>query len=296
MLPQAKKMPLHYLTREFYLLPTILFLTPHICNTCTQHNTTQHNQGCAKAHIMKIDKEFIHPSHPNHKLKMEYTETPFCCDGCREAGIGLKYRCDTCDFDLHKVCAMAPNSIAHAFYKKCEFRFYYKAPGPYKRACDACRKEVQGFVYHCTSCGFDLHPCCANLPLRLDDNEQHNFYLCEKLSSACHRCGNKGLGWSYRSECKNYSLHVSCVKEMLVESWQTVYLNQNKNGKHIREAQMSVMAPSLKGTLQSHHKGRVGKAKRCCQMATSALRVIISAILGDPTAIIAAVIGVLLSK
>jgi C1 domain len=201
-----------------------------------------------------------------------------------------------CDFDLHKVCTMAPNSMAHPFYKKCEFRSYYKPPGPYKRVCDGCRKEVQGFVYHCTRCGFELHPCCANLPLCLDNGELHNFNLCEKLSSAYHRCGNKGLGWSYQSKCKNYNLHVSCVKELLVESWQTVCLDQNKNGKHGREAQMSVMVPSLNSTLQNHHKGLVGKVRPCCQMAVSAIRIIISAILGDPTAMIVEVLGALHSK
>ncbi|KAJ3677680.1 hypothetical protein LUZ60_003404 [Juncus effusus] len=248
---------------------------------------------------MKIE-ETIHSSHPNHKLKMEYTETPFRCDGCHEAGIGLKYRCNTCDFDLHKACALAPKSISHTFYKKCEFQFYYKPPGPHMRLCDACQKSVHGFVYHCMRCGFDLHPCCANLPLRLHDGDQHNFQLCEKLSSACHKCGHKGLGWSYRSECKNYNLHVSCVKELLVESWQTIYLNQNKSvNKGIREIETRLVAvPSLKGTLQNHHnpKGRVGKVGRCCQMASSALQIIISALLGDTTTIIASVIGVLLAK
>jgi len=70
----------------------------------------------------------------------------------------------------------------------------------------------------------------------------------------------------------------------------------NKNGKRVREAQMSVMVPSLNSTLQSHHKMLVREVRRCCQMAVSAIRIIISAILGDATAMIAEVIGVLLSK
>lgn len=234
----------------------------------------------------KPDKEMYHPSHLKHKLKMEYTETPFSCDGCKEAGIGLKYRCDLCDFDLHKNCAVASSGITHPFYKKCEFRFYDKCPGSAMRLCDACGKDVLGFVYHCDRCGFDLHPCCANLPFTLDDGER-NLYLCTKLSHSCHFCGLKGIGWSYRSECKNYNLHVACVKELLVESWQAMYLNIDKN----KMRDMQTRIPSLKETLVNRHKVKGGKVRRCCQIAGGAIRIIVSAILGDPTAIIAGVVG-----
>lgn len=134
----------------------------------------------------------------------------------------------------------------------------------------------------------------ANLPQVLNDGE-YNLYLCLKLSSSCHRCGGKGHGWSYRSHCKTYHLHVSCVKELLVENWQAMYLNVDKN--KVREMQTRI--PSLKGTLKNYHghgAGRGGKVSKCCQIAGGAVRVIVSAILGDPTAIIAAVVGGFISK
>ncbi|KAF9602860.1 hypothetical protein IFM89_031806 [Coptis chinensis] len=240
---------------------------------------------------MKIDKEICHPAHPNHKLRLEYTEVPFNCDGCKEAGIGLKYKCTQCEFDLHKACAMAPPTITHPFYKKCEFRFYHHPPGQVMRICDACRDDILGFVYHCNRCGFDLHPCCANLPHILDDGE-HNLYLYLKLSSLCHRCGGQGSGWSYRSDCKNYNLHVSCVKQLLVESWQAMHLNVDNN--KVREIQTKI--PRLKGTMQKHPKGREAKVKKYSQMASGAVSAIVSAILGDPSAIIAAVVGGLMPK
>ncbi|KAF6174238.1 hypothetical protein GIB67_033770 [Kingdonia uniflora] len=239
---------------------------------------------------MKIDKEISHPIH-HHKLKLHYTETPFNCDGCKEAGIGLKYKCEQCEFDLHKTCGNAPHIITHPFYRKCEFEFCTKPPGKVMRVCDACRNDVVGFVYHCKRCGFDLHPCCASLPQVLDDGER-NLYLCLKLSSSCHRCGGKGHGWSYRSECKSYNLHVSCVKELLVESWQAIYLNVDKN--KVNEIQTTI--PSLKGTMEDYHRRKVSKVSKCCQMARVAVRAIVSAILGDPTAIIAGVVGSFISK
>ncbi|KAH7518227.1 protein VACUOLELESS GAMETOPHYTES [Ziziphus jujuba] len=244
---------------------------------------------------MKMDKEISHPIHPrnNHKLKLEYTEVPFNCDGCKEAGIGLKYKCQLCEFDLHKSCAMAAPSLTHKFYNKCVFQLLYRPPGEIRRYCDACRKDVQGFVYHCRRCGFDLHPCCANLPQVLDDGECH-LRLCMKLSSSCHRCGGKGPGWAYRSECNSYNLHVSCVKELLVESWQAMYLNVDKN--KVRELQTRI--PSLRGTLQNHHGGGGGRGRmrKCCEIAGGAVRIIVSAILGDPTALIAAAVGGFMSK
>ncbi|KAK9109562.1 hypothetical protein Sjap_017622 [Stephania japonica] len=239
---------------------------------------------------MRIDKEIYHPAHSSHKLRLDYTEKPFNCDGCKEAGIGFLYKCEKCDFTLHKVCAVASPVISHPFYRKCEFKFFQGPPGKVPRYCDACGDDILGFVYHCVSCGFDLHPCCANLPQVLDDGE-HNLYLYDKLKTPCQHCGGKGNGWSYRSEHKNCSLHVSCVKRMLVESWEAIDLKVDKN--KVRELHT---IPKLKGPPPNHFKGRETKVKKVSQVAGGALRIIVSAILGDPTAIIAAVVGGLLPK
>ncbi|GMH13483.1 hypothetical protein Nepgr_015324 [Nepenthes gracilis] len=240
---------------------------------------------------MKIDKELVHPIHPQHELKLEYTEMPFNCAGCKEAGIGLKHHCHDCQFDLHKVCALAAPTINHPFYKKCHFQFYHQPPGSIPRVCDACNNHVQGFVYHCKNCGFDLHPCCASLPRSLDDGEV-KLFLCVKISGQCHYCGGKGAGWSYRSQCKTYNLHVSCVKRLLVERWEAMYLNVDEH--KVKEVQTKI--PSLKGILANHHGERGGKLRKCCQIAGSAIGIIVSAVLGEPTTLIASVIGGLMSK
>ncbi|KAL5980090.1 hypothetical protein ACLOJK_036557 [Asimina triloba] len=241
---------------------------------------------------MKLDKELFHPIHPHHKLEVHCTETPFSCDGCKEAGIGLKYKCRDCDFDPHKVCTMAVPTTTHPFYKKCDFQFCFKPPGNVMRVCDACGKDVLGFVYHCKGCGFDLHPCCANLPYKLNDGDR-GLYLSAKLSSPCEKCGGKGLGWSYRSECKSYNLHVSCVKELLVEKWHAMSLNADSN--QMREIQTKI--PSLRGAMEEqHNKRKVGKAHKYCQIAGGAVKVIVAAVLGDPTAIIAGVVQGIIAK
>ncbi|KZV14058.1 hypothetical protein F511_44509, partial [Dorcoceras hygrometricum] len=134
---------------------------------------------------------------------------------------------------------------------------------------------------------FDLHPCCAKLPMVLDDGEL-KLYLYKKVSSPCNRhrflyfhlffslsCGRKGRSWSYRSSCKKYNLHVACVKEMLMEDGAG---SRNK-------------IPSLKATLQPQKQG--GKVSH---MAGLALQFVVSAVLGDPTTLIAGVVASLMSK
>ncbi|GMN37478.1 hypothetical protein TIFTF001_006838 [Ficus carica] len=237
--------------------------------------------------------EISHFSHPQHNLKLEYSEFPFKCDGCKEAGIGSRYKCTACDFDLHTHCAIPSPTIAHPFYTKCSFRFLSRPPGDAPRYCNACEKDVTGFLYHCTSCGFDLHPCCAKLPMVLDDGET-KLYLYRKVSSSCHRCGRKGRSWSYRSSCKKYNLHVACVREMLMESWSEIYAGRGKGSTTMRKLETRI--PSLKNTLQTHHRRGKGKVKKCCEMAGLALQFVISAVLGDPTTLIAGLIGTLISR
>ncbi|KAA8545925.1 hypothetical protein F0562_020624 [Nyssa sinensis] len=235
----------------------------------------------------------MRPSHPQHKLQFDYTEFPFKCDGCKEVGIGSHYKCGICDYDLHTHCALPSPSISHLFYTQCSFQFLPRPPGNTARYCNACQRDVTGFVYHCQKCGFDLHPCCARLPMVLDDGEV-KLYLYRKVSAACHRCGRKGRSWSYRSTCKKYNLHVACVKEMLVESWHEIYVGHGHG--HGNSRKLETRIPSLKGTLQTHHHKSRGKVKKCCEMAGLAVQFIISAVLGDPTTLIAGVVGALMSK
>uniref|UniRef100_A0A2P2PJN5 Phorbol-ester/DAG-type domain-containing protein n=1 Tax=Rhizophora mucronata TaxID=61149 RepID=A0A2P2PJN5_RHIMU len=241
--------------------------------------------------------EISHFCHPQHKLKFEYSEFPFRCDGCREVGIGSRYKCPTCDFDLHMHCAIPSPSIFHPFYTKCSFQFLSRPPGDKPRFCNACERDVTGFVYHCQTCGFDLHPCCAKLPMVLDDGEV-KLYLYRKVSAPCHKCGRKGRSWSYRSNCKKYNLHVACVKDMLVENWPELYFGRRDRGKSATNTarKLENRIPSLKNTLQTPHQRGKGKVRKCCEIAGLAVQFVISAVLGDPTALVAGLIGSLISK
>ncbi|WCJ33836.1 Cysteine/Histidine-rich C1 domain family protein [Euphorbia peplus] len=244
--------------------------------------------------------EISHFSHPQHSLKFDYSESPFKCDGCKEVGIGSRYKCTckSCDFDLHMHCAIPSATILHPFYTKCSFQFQSRPPGDKPRFCNACERDITGFVYHCKDCGFDLHPCCAKLPMILDDGEV-KLFLYRKVSSTCHKCGRKGRSWSYRSSCKKYNLHVACVKDMLVENWYDLYIGNygNNSNNYYYSRKLENRIPSLKNTLQTHnHSKSKGKVQKCCEMAGLAMQFVISAVLGDPTTIIAGVIGSLMSR
>ncbi|KAJ4967451.1 hypothetical protein NE237_019300 [Protea cynaroides] len=236
------------------------------------------------------EKEITHFSHPQHKLRFEISEAPFKCDGCKEVGIGSRYKCNSCNFDLHKHCALPSPFKSHIFYPKCSFQFLPRTPGDIPRFCNACERDINGSVYHCKSCGFDLHPTCANLPSVLDDGEVKLHLYC-KASEPCQKCGRKGRSWTYRSTCKKYNLHVACVREMLVESWQDIYLGHGSNSK-----KLETRIPNLKGTVQTNQQRNKGKVKKCTAIAGMAVQFIISALLGDPTALIAGVVGSLISK
>lgn len=124
----------------------------------------------------------------------------------------------------------------------------------------------------------------------LDDGEV-KLYLYRKVSAACHRCGRKGRSWSYRSKCKSYNLHVACVRDMLVENWHELYVKGRKVDGYNN-------VPGLRNTLYSAHSSRrsKGKMKKCCEIAGLALQVVISAVLGDPTALIAGIVGSFMSR
>ncbi|KAF3435638.1 hypothetical protein FNV43_RR22729 [Rhamnella rubrinervis] len=118
--------------------------------------------------------------------------------------------------------------------------------------------------------------------------------LVQKVSSSCLRCGRKGRSWSYRSKCKKYNLHVACVKEMLVDNWHEIYMGRGKGNRKLETNKIPI---SLKNTLPNHgSKSKGSKVKKGCEMAGLALQFVISAVLGDPTTLIAGVIGSLMSR
>lgn len=176
-----------------------------------------------------------HPFHPRHILIPQTNDTPYKCGGCQETGSGLRFSCqdEACDYHLHKDCAIFERSITHPFYgPRCHFKFVNR--GPADTYCTACEKKAEGFVYY--NVKYSLHPCCAKLQDVIEvDGVELRLQECVHTTK-CGKCRNRNLfsgtkGWSYRSSCKKYHFHVSCVKEivkdLVVKRWEEEHLFGN---------------------------------------------------------------------
>ncbi|GLT51377.1 hypothetical protein SLA2020_247920 [Shorea laevis] len=88
-----------------------------------------------------------------------------CSSGCGQLISTQFYACIGCKFFLHKSCSELPLNITHPFHDKHPLILLSNSPYKSRGAfCDFCGRGVDGFVYHCSSCNFDLDIKCALLP------------------------------------------------------------------------------------------------------------------------------------
>lgn len=238
--------------------------------------------------------ETSHPKHPEHKLTLVPTgQAKFECKGCHEHGTGGKrYTClqPSCDFDLHQDCALTKLGarFEHELLKKITFEFCFEAPRSMadRRLCDACGAGVLGFHYHCSKKNLDLHPCCAKLPLVIQNGEL-TFELRDKVSHRCSKC-KEGGGvrdfWFYRSTCKTVYLHVRCVKEVFLLS------SSSSTGPDVRDD--GRLGRYVKETaLQKHRSGKAGRNfDAICEIVKAVVGIILAVLTGNPVPLIPAVI------
>jgi len=86
--------------------------------------------------------------------------------------------------------------------------------------CDICGKAAKGYSFRCTSCGFEMHPCCATMHGEMDfPIHQHPLVLFPSLRGdsnfECEVCHRKRSGQVYCCLACGYYLHAVCAKEMV---------------------------------------------------------------------------------
>ncbi|KAL2329578.1 hypothetical protein Fmac_017159 [Flemingia macrophylla] len=241
-------------------------------------------------------------------MQLKPPGAPYKCNGCREEGFGRSYHCgnSNCSYILHEECFKVASIASHPFFPRSCFKFYEKAPGYRVRYCDACGKDVLGFVYHCSRTGYDLHPCCLYLKHRISDEEGRvTLELSQNVPSKCVKCKHKNVmngvkGWSYVSSSDSggtYCYHVSCVKDLILENLQRGYFNQEiTNSVGMSDREYSQLALRSMGMVQSGGGSRrSGTMRKYTKIVVLVFKLIFSAVFGDPISAIAALVEALVS-
>ncbi|KAI3992074.1 hypothetical protein MKX01_014965 [Papaver californicum] len=172
-------------------------------------------------------EEKIHFSHPQHPLVKVNLPYMFTCMGCKEFGAGNRFSCQKCDFDLHEFCALAPPTILkHPLHSQHQLVFHTKAASGFLRSrCDICGKSTKGYAFRCSTCTFEMHPCCSKLDIKEDFKTLHPHTLkllpsttliSSEAGIKCNECKTKRPGRAYGCEvCDKYHIHAVCAKNMI---------------------------------------------------------------------------------
>jgi len=221
-----------------------------------------------------------------HSLERKPPGAPYTCSGCGELGFGSCYHCENinCSYVLHEVCANPDPYAFHPFFERSYFEFHQKPPGYKTRYCNACGKDVLGFVYHCSSTDYDLHPCCLKLQHSIsDDNGNVTLDLSKTVHLKCAKCKHKHVmgnfqGWSYYDGDSCY--HVACFKDLILQNWRRGYFSEGD-----REAQLVLTRSRRARTMSKYTK-----------IAVVVFKLIFSAIFGNPISAIFTLVEALASN
>ncbi|CAK9185370.1 unnamed protein product [Ilex paraguariensis] len=106
---------------------------------------------------------FMHlypPSLVVHNAQATSQNEPVC-DVCGDHVEGMFYRCENCEFNLHPLCTLLPQSLRHVLHLEHELTFQADASPD---LCAICRGSCCSWRYRCGACGFDIHKECILVP------------------------------------------------------------------------------------------------------------------------------------
>jgi hypothetical protein len=226
-----------------------------------------------------------HSSH-HHPLKLVATGGAlFQCDGCRQIGDELRYRCDQCDFDLHVCCVQSRAAFEHPMFEGRALTFFHSRPrtpaGSYA-LCDVCGDPVLGFLYHNREHDLDLHPFCAALPERIVVEDDGVLSLHKAAGHDCKICGEVGRRGRYLSyrfqddDGQHGYIHVACMLEASFSSDSTT--TGEVSDRRLVLATLEDDAP----------RGR-GRFRRFCKVAFRVARVSFHVATLDPVGLVTAI-------
>ncbi|KAG9160777.1 hypothetical protein Leryth_008616 [Lithospermum erythrorhizon] len=152
-----------------------------------------------------------HPTHPKHPLEELNNDSEYSCDGCNTSGVGTRYHCSICSFDLHEHCAKCPVKLSSYVHPRHALVLENKAS--IDRFCDVCGDLVNGLFYSCEECLIDIHPICTLFPLNAkhDPHPQHVLRLQPGKPGWCVECREICNFWRYRCNTCCIDVHPNCV-------------------------------------------------------------------------------------
>lgn len=108
-------------------------------------------------------KQLTHFMHPTHKLNQLTANTSYLCDGCNIPGVGSRFSCTHCNFNLHNYCAECPTRLTSPTNHVHPMSLVvHKAEPNQPKPCQICHNSIEGLAYECKDCNFWIHSLCAS--------------------------------------------------------------------------------------------------------------------------------------
>ncbi|XP_010675468.2 protein VACUOLELESS GAMETOPHYTES [Beta vulgaris subsp. vulgaris] len=179
-----------------------------------------------------------HFTHLHHPLKKISEEKEFKCDGCERLGIGQRYQCQECSFNLHTHCGHCPADLTSFMHPKHRLHLALvqraRATFSNDHTCEVCGESVGGLFYQCKRCQIYVHPLCSQLPqyVHYVADVGHSLELQhQEQSSSCTVCGVQCNHWYYKCGMCPVVLHIDCLLSMLLPLRSTYRLPSSSQKK-----------------------------------------------------------------
>ncbi|WOG90370.1 hypothetical protein DCAR_0209614 [Daucus carota subsp. sativus] len=114
-------------------------------------------------------RELHHEGHQEHTLVLLQRQALFKCDACWVEAKDISYICKTCEFWIHKKCALSPSIIAEPANHHHPLHLIFSIPDEHRyfsRWCNICSDyvPVDSWMYYCHQCTYFVHMKCATAP------------------------------------------------------------------------------------------------------------------------------------
>ncbi|CAK9143412.1 unnamed protein product [Ilex paraguariensis] len=149
----------------------------YMCDVC-RGTQAQFTYYCSHCHfnicvLCFLEEPMITLPCHGHQLTLLRRSANFNCNACKLSGKGSSYLCYTCQFWIHKSCALSPTTIEPDYHHHHRLNLNYKYLSSkfsdYKDRCNSCRKEIidGSWAYRCEAqCKYFVHFECAISTLR----------------------------------------------------------------------------------------------------------------------------------